>query len=39
VLDRTELPVDTAQLARFLIGRRLVRILAEGTAGGRIIGT
>src|ERR1700736_1816512 len=35
VLDRTELPVETAQLARFLIGKMLVRTLAEGGAGGR----
>jgi DNA-3-methyladenine glycosylase len=33
------LPVDTAQLARFLIGKMLVRILAEGVAGGRIVET
>jgi DNA-3-methyladenine glycosylase len=39
VLDRAELPVDTAQLARFLIGKMLVRILAEGVAGGRIVET
>jgi DNA-3-methyladenine glycosylase len=42
VLDRAELPVDTAQLARFLIGklaRSDVRILAEGAAGGRIVET
>jgi DNA-3-methyladenine glycosylase len=39
VLDRAELPVDTAQLARFLIGRMLVRILAEGVAAGRIVET
>jgi DNA-3-methyladenine glycosylase len=39
VLDRAELPVDTAQLARFLIGKRLVRMLAEGAAGGRIVET
>jgi DNA-3-methyladenine glycosylase len=39
VLDRAELPVDTARLARFLIGKLLVRILAEGTAGGRIVET
>jgi DNA-3-methyladenine glycosylase len=38
-LDRTELPVDTTLLARFLIGKRLVRILAEGVAGGRIVET
>jgi hypothetical protein len=39
VLDRAELPVDTAQLARFLIGKMLVRRLAEGVAGGRIVET
>jgi DNA-3-methyladenine glycosylase len=39
VLDRAELPVDTAQLARFLIGKMLVRIQAEGAAGGRIVET
>jgi DNA-3-methyladenine glycosylase len=39
VLDRAELPIDTAQLARFLIGKMLVRILAEGAAGGRIVET
>jgi len=39
VLDRAELPVDTSQLARFLIGKLLVRILAEGAAGGRIVET
>jgi DNA-3-methyladenine glycosylase len=39
VLDRAELPVDTADLARFLIGKVLVRVLAEGVAGGRIVET
>src|SRR5271165_1811672 len=39
VLERAELPVDTAQLARFLIGKLLVRMLAEGVAGGRIVET
>ncbi len=39
VLDRAELPVDTAELARFLIGKMLVRSLAEGAAGGRIVET
>jgi DNA-3-methyladenine glycosylase len=38
-LKRSELPVDTAALARFLIGKMLVRILAEGAAGGRIVET
>src|SRR5271170_6616576 len=39
VLDRAEMPGDTAQLARFLIGKMLVRTLAEGVAGGRIVET
>ncbi|MDR6293190.1 MULTISPECIES: DNA-3-methyladenine glycosylase [Inquilinus] len=39
VLDRAELPVDTAELARFLIGKRVVRTLAEGVAGGRVVET
>ena len=33
------MPVDTAELARFLIGKMLVRRLAEGVAGGRIVET
>ena len=39
LLDRAELPVDTAELARFLIGKMVVRTLAEGVAGGRIVET
>jgi DNA-3-methyladenine glycosylase len=39
VLTRAELPVDTAQLARFLIGKMLVRTLTAGMAGGRIVET
>jgi DNA-3-methyladenine glycosylase len=39
VLDRAELPVDTGQLARFLIGKMVVRMLAEGVAAGRIVET
>jgi DNA-3-methyladenine glycosylase len=39
VLDRAEMPVDTVQLARFLIGKMLVRTLEEGVAGGRIVET
>jgi hypothetical protein len=30
VLDRAEMPVDTAELARFLIGKTLMRIPSEG---------
>jgi DNA-3-methyladenine glycosylase len=39
LLSRAELPVDTVQLARFLIGKMLVRTLADGIAGGRIVET
>jgi DNA-3-methyladenine glycosylase len=39
VLGREDLPVDTAQLARFLIGTLVVRMLPEGAAGGRIVET
>jgi DNA-3-methyladenine glycosylase len=38
-LERAEMPVDTVELARFLIGKTLVRTLAEGVAGGRIVET
>ena len=38
-LDRAELPVDTAELARFLIGKMLLRALAEDVVGGRIVET
>ncbi len=33
------MPVDTARLARFLIGKMLVRMLPDGVAGGRIVET
>lgn len=39
VLDRAEMPVDTVQLARFLIGKMLVRTLDDGVAAGRIVET
>src|ERR1700726_4235776 len=38
-LPRAELPVDTVSLARYLIGKILVREMAEGVAGGRIVET
>lgn len=38
-LDRRELPSDTAQLARYLIGKILVRDAGQGRMSGRIVET
>jgi DNA-3-methyladenine glycosylase len=38
-LSRAELPVDTVSLARYLIGKILMREMAEGVASGRIVET
>jgi DNA-3-methyladenine glycosylase len=39
VLTRAALPVDTAALARFLIGKLVVRALPQGIVSGRIVET
>ena len=39
MLERAELPVDSAELARFLIDKMLVRVLDEEVVGGRIVET
>src|SRR5215813_5699221 len=38
-LARSELPIDTISLGRYLIGKVLVRALPEGLASGRIVET
>src|SRR5262244_3111776 len=38
-LPRAELPIDTVSLARYLIGKILMRETAEGLASGRIVET
>ena len=38
-LARAELPVETVSLARYLIGKILLREMPEGVAGGRIVET
>jgi DNA-3-methyladenine glycosylase len=38
-LARAELPIDTTELSRFLIGKLVMRELPEGVASGRIVET
>jgi DNA-3-methyladenine glycosylase len=38
-LRRAELPADTAALARYLIGKSVVRVVADGAMAGRIVET
>jgi len=38
-LRRAELPVDTVTMARYLIGKTLVHVIAEGRMAGRIVET
>ena len=38
-LRRAELPIDTVELAEFLIGKTVIREFSDGRAGGRIVET
>jgi DNA-3-methyladenine glycosylase len=38
-LSRAELPADTVEMARYLIGKTLVHVIGEGRMSGRIVET
>jgi DNA-3-methyladenine glycosylase len=39
VIERSALPVDTVELARYLIGKVVVRVTADGVLAGRVVET
>jgi DNA-3-methyladenine glycosylase len=39
VIKRSELPLDTVELARYLIGKVVVRVTPEGVLSGRVVET
>ena len=39
VITRSQLPLDTVELARYLIGKVVVRVTPEGVLSGRVVET